>query len=240
MIAPATWARITPGSRLREPTGRDYLSEVRMIHFNPERWNSLCSSAAFYSTPENCFEDLQHRYAEAHRHYHNSLHIDECLQEFDRARADAQNPVALEFAIWFHDVVYDPRRSDNEERSAEFAEKWLKTPDDLARRIRELILVTKTHLPGAVPDAALLIDIDLSIFGKSERRFSEYENGIRSEYAWVAENVYREKRVAILHQFLKRERIYNTDAFFDLYEIPARRNISNSIAAMQTQQSRAS
>ena len=204
-----------------------------MICFNQDRWNLLCSFAGFPATLRQCFDDLRNRYSEAHRHYHNSQHIDECLQEFERARLEAENPVALELAIWFHDVIYDPRRSDNEERSAQFAGECLNAADDLRQRICELILTTKTHLPGTVRDAALLIDIDLTIFGKSEMRFREYENAIRAEYAWVPESVYREKRAEILRKFLERKRIYTTKHFFDLYELSARRNISNSIASLE-------
>ena len=204
-----------------------------MICFNRERLNLLWTSAALPGAPEKCFEDLERRYSEPHRHYHNSRHIDECLREFDFVRAEAINPFGLEFAIWFHDVVYDPHQSDNEEQSAQFAAECLKAPGDLTWRIRELILTTKTHLPGMVPDGALLIDIDLSIFGKSETRFFEYENGIRMEYAWVPEPLYREKRAEILRKFLERKRIYTTKHFFDLYELSARRNISNSIASLE-------
>lgn len=78
--------------------------------------------------------------------------------------------------------------------------------------------------------ARLLIDIDLSILGKSAERFAEYEVGIRKEYAWVPINVSRERRSEILRGFLNRNRIYTTKFFYDRYETCARRNISTLIS----------
>ena len=179
------------------------------------------------------FDDLLTRYSEQRRHYHNALHIDECLRECDLVRAQALDPAALEFAIWFHDVIYDPRASDNEEQSARFAAESLKgARDDLDARVSDLVLTTKTHLPGSIPDAALLIDIDLSILGKPAKRFDEYEAAIREEYSWVSMNVYCEKRAAILQSFLQRDRIFRTPFFFDRYEVQARQNLANSIGKL--------
>ena len=179
------------------------------------------------------FDDLLTRYSEHQRHYHNALHIDECLREFDLVRAQALDPAALEFAIWFHDVIYDPRASDNEEQSARFAVESLKgARDDLDARVSDLVLTTTTHLPGSIPDAASLIDIDLSILGKPAKRFDEYEAAIREEYSWVSMNVYCEKRAAILQSFLQRDRIFRTPFFFDRYEVQARQNLANSIGKL--------
>ena len=74
------------------------------------------------------------RYSEPQRHYHNPRHVDECLQEFDLVRAPAASPVALELAIWFHDAIYDTRRSDNEARSA----AWARTT--AGERVADLVL----------------------------------------------------------------------------------------------------
>jgi predicted metal-dependent HD superfamily phosphohydrolase len=65
--------------------------------------------------------ELLPRYSEPHRHYHNVQHIEECLREFEFGQHLAADPAAVELAILFHDAIYDPRRSDNEEQSAQLA-----------------------------------------------------------------------------------------------------------------------
>jgi predicted metal-dependent HD superfamily phosphohydrolase len=74
--------------------------------------------------------------------------------------------------------------------------------------------------------------VDLSILGQSEARFAEYESQIRSEYAWVAQEVFNTKRAEILRCFLARRRLYSTDHFFDRYEVQARQNLAQSIRTL--------
>ena len=81
--------------------------------------------------------------------------------------------------------------------------------------------------PGT--DLALMIDIDLAILGNSWVRFSEYEQAIRGEYAWVPADVFCSKRATILEKFLVRDRIYSTEWFQRKHEQPARENLMKSI-----------
>lgn len=204
-----------------------------MEYFNQVRWNALWKSAALPGAAEDCFEDLAGRYSESLRHYHNVRHIDECLREFEFIREDALNPAALEFAIWFHDAIYDSKRTDNEERSAKLAMESLPGAGmEMTGIVSDLILTTKQHVSGNLPDAALLIDIDLSILGNPSERFAEYENGIRAEYSWVPVDLYREKRAAILRGFLERDRLFRSPFFHDRYETQARINLRESIAVL--------
>jgi predicted metal-dependent HD superfamily phosphohydrolase len=176
-------------------------------------------------------------YAEPHRHYHNQQHIADCLGEFDQVRQLAVEPEAVEFAIWFHDAIYDSRASDNEERSAELAQTWLKqagAADTLTNSIGRLVLATKAHDGTLHLDAPLLVDVDLAILGQSPRRFWEYENGIRSEYDWVDPKTFASKRVEILQRFLARPRLYHAEFFFARLEDQARSNLRASIEQLQS------
>jgi predicted metal-dependent HD superfamily phosphohydrolase len=178
---------------------------------------------------------LVSRYSEPQRHYHNLSHIAECLVEYDAAREIAVDPVTVELAIWFHDAVYDSQASDNEERSAALARERLAPAErgvELSGVVAALILATKTHEPSAHPDAALLVDVDLSILGQPEGRFSSYELQIRREYAWVPDQTFAAKRAEILGRFLARDRIYTTAPFFSKYEVRARRNLERSMRAL--------
>src|SRR5258708_252314 len=86
-----------------------------------ELWRRLV--AAPQGVPE--VNELFAAYDAPARSYHNMRHIQQCLEEFDAHLGMAQSPDAVEVAIWFHDVVYDPKRHDNEERAADLAAQML-------------------------------------------------------------------------------------------------------------------
>jgi predicted metal-dependent HD superfamily phosphohydrolase len=115
---------------------------------------------------------LTKAYAEGHRHYHNQRHIAECLREFDAARNLVRQAEVVELALWFHDAVYETRASDNEERSAALAKECLDeagVSGSISNAVVELVMATKTHETGGNADAAVMVDIDLSILGQSRR-----------------------------------------------------------------------
>lgn len=209
-----------------------------MNALNPVRWSQLWQRATGAEPPPEHFETLARLYAEPHRHYHNQHHILDCLAEFDRHRAAASDPIATELAIWFHDAIYDTRVADNEERSADLAEDWLaksKAGPRLVTAVKSLILATKLHDIQGHPDAPLLVDIDLSILGRSSHRFWQYEGQIRQEYAWVDKVVFATKRAEILRRFLARPQIYHTEIFHQELEAPARANLTASIKRLLLQ-----
>lgn len=196
---------------------------------NRERWNSLWAAAVPRPGDQDPFADLAARYGEPHRHYHNAAHIHACLGLVDEVRAQVDDPVSLELALWFHDAVYEPRASDNEERSARLAATALQACDaGRARidRVTALILATKTHQPAREPNAPWMLDIDLAVLGAAPAVFAAYDAGICAEYAWVEPAVYRARRAEVLAAFLARPRIYLTPHFHDRFEHTARANLS--------------
>lgn len=172
------------------------------------------------------------RYAASQRAYHTIRHVEECLACLDRVRDAAARPAEVELALWFHDVIYDPRRNDNEARSADMATRAILEAggrDALAARIDVLIVATADHSPAEDPDTRLLLDIDLSILGAPDARFDEYERQIRQEYAWVPSADYQAARGRFLTSMLERRRIYQTEALEEL-EAPARINLRRALA----------
>ena len=95
-----------------------------------ERWQRLWHTAGANGKPDPWYETLTHRYSEPHRHYHTRRHIADCLAEFDVVRFNASRPEAVEFALWFHDAVYNPKATDNEEQSAALAKVFLEAAGD--------------------------------------------------------------------------------------------------------------
>jgi predicted metal-dependent HD superfamily phosphohydrolase len=179
---------------------------------------------------QHAYATLVHHYGEDHRKYHNLVHIDRMLGWMD---AVGERNDAMEWAIWYHDAIYDPLGADNEERSARFFRECLAAwiPASLADEIERLILATdlKRSRSGR-DDENLMIDIDLSILGSAPEDYAAYRTAIRSEYAVVPADRFLSGRRAILVHFLSRQ-IYHTPPFLKL-EIQARLNMREEIAAL--------
>lgn len=177
---------------------------------------------------------LEAAYQAPGRHYHDLNHIKDCLRAFEAVHDQSDDPQSVELAIWFHDVVYDPTRHDNEERSAEAAARALSAlnaPCDLIARVEKLILATKHASAPDDTDAKLLVDVDLAILGRSAAEFDRYEAAIRREYAHVPDAAFAAGRAAVLRRFLERPSIYQISRFRERYEAMARENLLRSITA---------
>jgi predicted metal-dependent HD superfamily phosphohydrolase len=188
--------------------------------------------------PEGLLTELLHRYAEPHRAYHTIAHLLECFDRFDEASGLADRRGEVLLALWFHDAIYDPRASDNEERSARWAREVIAETggsSEEGRRVEGLILSTKHEALSPAGDSALLVDIDLAILGADAARFAEYESQIRREYEWVPLPIFRQRRAAILRGFLERPRIYTTEPFFARYEAAARGNLRGVVGRTDSQ-----
>lgn len=176
------------------------------------------------------YTHLLKAYTESQRHYHTTQHIVECLELFHQIKDQLSDPIAVELAIWFHDVVYDPQASDNEEQSAELMQHYcIQLISDLTlEKVYQWIIATKKHQPSKDQDLNYLLDIDLVILGSSPQRFAEYEQQIQQEYAWVEPELYRIKRAEVLKHFYQMKPLYQTEYFRDSLEDRAKLNLAST------------
>lgn len=78
---------------------------------------STLLTAIYPSLPAHLVADLERRYTEPHRYYHNLDHLHAMGQAYiDAMSGDIEPTTAL--AILYHDAIYDPTRTDNEAQSA--------------------------------------------------------------------------------------------------------------------------
>jgi predicted metal-dependent HD superfamily phosphohydrolase len=199
------------------------------------RWEKVWQQFHAGTVPQDVFEELIRAYSSADRFYHNLTHIEDCLSIFDQTQFLAVHPEEIELAIWFHDAVYDTSRNDNEQKSAEWAKSVIiqsGLDNSIAERVVRSIIATRHNTQISNKDAQLMVDVDLSILGREPDVFWRYEENIRKEYAWVPENVFRQKRIEILRGFLDRQYIYYHENYRELFEEKARANLQQAIARL--------
>jgi predicted metal-dependent HD superfamily phosphohydrolase len=206
------------------------------VTLDQKRWAGLWSRLGAQGSGLSIFAHLTAAYAEPARAYHTAEHIRDCLAQLDSSRDLASRPDEVEAGIWFHDAVYVPGGSDNEDRSARLAQTALQAcgaPFEVGRRVADLVLSTRHLTIPREPNAQLLCDIDLSILGRSPEVFDEFERRIQREYSWVPETMYRTTRAEVLAGFLRRRSIFQTEYFRERFEEPARANLERAIRSLE-------
>ncbi len=193
------------------------------------RWLELCEDSGLDG--QACWTKLVDAYSDPVRAYHNLNHVADCLHQFDEHSHLADDPVAVEFAIWFHDIVYDTHAHDNEERSAAFAAEFL-AGSALGPVVADLILATRHVCPPLSSDAALLCDIDLSILGRDPGVYDSYALAIRQEYSWVPLAEFAKARTRVLESFLGRLAVFAHFQMETRYGDQARFNLRREIASL--------
>lgn len=201
------------------------------------RWLKLTASLRVdEEAARRIFADLVRRYNGDGRHYHVLAHVSELLDTASEMRDLAQDYSTIQLAIWFHDVIYDPRGKENEVKSAEYARQALEKlglPERVINRVSDLILKTVSHVSEDDDgDALILLDADLAPLGADDEVFARQSQALRQEYSWIPEDEYRASRVQILTDFLSRERIYQTERMYRARERKARDNLNQAITEL--------
>lgn len=201
------------------------------------KWDRLLAAMRLRDEDQKVFTRLVECYSAPVRHYHNLRHIQHCLAELDSVRPICPRILTVEPAIWFHDIVYEPPRPDNEQRSAELASDILAMMGADAPRIEqiyELILDTR-HVDRPITEAGrFMVDIDLSGMGQSPECFDEDGRNIRIEYAHVPDAAFGKGRIELFERLLARPQIYYTEPFHDRYETRARANLTRTIERLRS------
>jgi len=171
------------------------------------------------------------RHREAHRRYHGVRHVAWVVRHVHELAVEV--PLADEAAViaaaFFHDAVYDPRATDNEEQSARLAERVLAGlgwDAERGRRVGDLVRATAAHGTPADDDTAVLLDADLAVLGSDPAAYQAYVTGVRTEYAHVDAAAWQAGRGQVLRELLARDPLYATE--------PGRRRWARRAAANMT------
>jgi predicted metal-dependent HD superfamily phosphohydrolase len=185
------------------------------------------------------YESIVARHHEVHRHYHDLRHVRWVVRHVGEL-ADGR-PVgdlgAVVAAAFFHDVIYDPTRSDNEAASAQLAEgalRGLRWADERIDQVATLIRGTAHHRVDDTTtiDTAVLYAADLGVLAADPAGYSDYVRNVRREYHQVTDAAWAEGRAAVLRSFLDRRSIYAPVLGLDGWELRARANLTAELGTL--------
>ncbi|WUH93021.1 hypothetical protein OG900_24830 [Streptomyces sp. NBC_00433] len=207
-------------------------------------WNELlrrCQGAAAgpddAPDPAPYGRELLERWGEPQRRYHTVDHLSDVLARATELTAYADDPDTVALAVWFHDAVYRPDRSENEQRSADLARRALAEAGVDADRTSEvvrLVLLTVTHDPApGDADGEVLCDADLAVLAGDPASYAAYAAAVRDEYAFVPDADFRSGRAAVLRQLLDLPHLFRTPYGQQHWERTARRNLTTELELLE-------
>ena len=246
----------------------DKIGEGQIQHLRM-KWDSACHF--FWKYGDESISDEQKRnnqlfykwfhqvlgkYKEIKRKYHTLMHLMEMFCYLDlvfqsKSLVKESRPGCYEvliMATFFHDVIYDPKSSVNEDDSAKLYLDFvsdiqmagipeqnysLQSIKSFHESVFQYIIATKHHLlpKDFVNDyyLKLFLDIDMSVLAKNYNAYLSYACCIREEYIHVDHDTYCSKRSEILTAFLSAGDIFHTDEIKQWLESRARSNIQLEI-----------
>jgi predicted metal-dependent HD superfamily phosphohydrolase len=188
---------------------------------------------ACHPDPYRYADNLLRRWSEPQRRYHTVEHLTAVLDHVDTLEEYAHDPNAVRLAAWFHDAVYLPERSTNEERSARLAERALPeagVPEERTAEVARLVRLTVTHDPADDDrDGQVLCDADLAILASPPSAYAAYTAAVREEYHFVPNEAFRDGRAAVLRQLLELPRLFRTPYGREKWEATARYNLRSEL-----------
>ncbi|MER7573861.1 hypothetical protein [Streptomyces sp. NPDC126514] len=184
-------------------------------------------------SPDRYGDALLERWSEPQRRYHTVDHLAAVLGHVDVLEVYAADPAAVRLAAWFHDAVYLPDRSTNEERSARLAERALPeagVPAERTAEVARLVRLTVTHDPADDDrNGQVLCDADLAILAAPPSAYAAYTAAVREEYHFVPNDAFRSGRSAVLRQLLDLPRLFRTPYGQEKWEATARYNLASEL-----------
>jgi predicted metal-dependent HD superfamily phosphohydrolase len=204
------------------------------LGFIEEVWDMLSYQLSIPKVDSRkILEEVISKYSEPHRSYHNLSHVYSLLMMAEEYYDFIENPILFELSIWFHDLIYDPSRNDNEEKSAERALELLSPflADSFLENLKQMILSTIEHAPILKDqDNELFLDLDMSVLATEPTIYNQYTAAIRKEFSIFSDELYQAGRKSVLEKFMAGDQIFLTDFFKENFEKQVVDNIQNELS----------
>ena len=179
--------------------------------------------------------EIEKNHSSKKRHYHTLQHLENLLSQLTNVKKEIKNWETILFTLYYHDLIYNATKSDNEEKSAELAEKRMKeisVSSEIIEQCKKQILATKSHHKSIDSDTNYFTDADLSILGSGWDTYQLYCKNVRKEYAIYPAFIYNPGRKKVLNHFLSMDRIFKTDFFYYKFETQAKQNLQQELDSL--------
>jgi predicted metal-dependent HD superfamily phosphohydrolase len=198
-----------------------------------DAWARLAGDSA---TSRTEWAAVLEAWSEPHRRYHGLTHLAAVLGLVDELAAAAGDADAVRLAAWYHDVVYDPRRDDNEAVSAGRARAGLRglIAPEQAAEVERLVLLTAGHdpEPGDM-NGAVLCDADLAVLASPPDGYAAYASAVREEYGHLTDEQFTAGRIAVLEHLLALPVLYRLPAVAEQWTPRARANLTAELSLLR-------
>jgi predicted metal-dependent HD superfamily phosphohydrolase len=201
--------------------------------------SSSADLSSRWPVPDSGLRDrLLAAYGDGSRGYHDLRHLGEVLDRLDELALAGTDydQLAVRLAAWFHDAVYD-RRPDDEERSAQWAERDLPPAGVdavVVREVARLVRLTEQHRPAdGDRNGGALSDADLAVLAAPADRYAEYVAAVRQEHAAVPDTAFAVGRAAVLTALAEKPSLFHTAYGRATWEAPARDNIARELEGLR-------
>ncbi|WP_103069737.1 HD domain-containing protein [Aquimarina sediminis] len=176
--------------------------------------------------------DISKTHSQKNRHYHNLSHLENLFQNLIMVQDKIKDWDIVLFALFYHDYVYNARKQNNEEKSAQKAVEVLNSLSIDKNRVAlcsDIILATKGHHISENQDVNYFTDADLSILGSDWKYYEAYFKNVRKEYKYYPDFIYNNGRIKVLNHFIDMPAIFKTNYFNQNLEVKAKRNLQQEI-----------
>ena len=177
----------------------------------------------------NLWKEIETQHSQKNRYYHSLSHLENLYRELSVIKENITHWDTVLFSLFYHDIIYNVRKQDNEEQSATLAAnrmEQLGVPAKIIEACKHQIIATKKHQFQKEADTNYFTDADLSILGAPEEQYSAYAKQVRKEYRVYPNLLYNPGRKKVLMHFLEMECIFKTPHFQRRYEAQAKENLS--------------
>ena len=181
-----------------------------------------------YSLINELWIEIEKNYTKKKRHYHTLLHLENLLVQLLEVKDKIDSWETVLFTLFYHDIIYNSLKFDNEEQSAKLAEKrmgQIDVPNQIILNCVSQILATKKHNENLNSDTNYFTDADLSVLGQDLETYNSYSQNVRKESSIYPDLIYNPGRKKVLKHFLEMEKIYKTDYFYSKFENQAKQNL---------------